>query len=1016
MHQRPDTKLSSVLQTVSAIVEKDGRGGIARTEYSYRGGRYDHKERKFLGFAGLTAKLPCASGETACPSVDVTFSQAYAAVGKPVQTEYRDGAGVARKTVVETYTLENTTPPYRAVNNASDTTLNEGGASLVLHQERVFNIYANVTQLRDYGRMDMEGDETWTTTQYVPNPDTYIVSLPRLRSVRSGGFVAETAVYEQYQTFYYDGATDIMTPPTKGNLTVVQSNTSLAPTAVSYNDTFTYDSKGNKLSHVDGAGNRTEWDYDATYRLHVIKERAPKYFAKGSLAADTRFASTITPNFACDMPAQKIDWNGTTETFAYDVFCRPYGYVNGGTGKYVNTRYEDMGNPESQAIVTYEPLATGSGDVFTRTYYDGLGRPWRVQTPGDTDAATRITDTVYDARGNVAQTAFPRFHTVAAQWTVNSYDWQNRVVKTVNPDASERTYIYRVLLERLIGSPESVPVTNIRMTDEEGKVHRTGTDKDGNVILSATELAGTWISEFRIYDAVGRLTKVRDAGGAVWTYSYDLRGNRLTANDPDLGTWSYTYDGANRLVSQTDARGAVTTLAYDQIGRLLSKKVKGAGEASATTTATNTYDNAEAGVGTAPFHNVGLLTVSSNSAARHSYSRSLTGSGTVLTTKTVIDGITHTTVERQGKADLTLSIAYTPANVNVGTASTPWTYTAANHLLTVPGYITGATYRGDGQTLSISYDNGVTTTFLYSQQRRWLNRMATTQGATVLMENQYGRDLLGRITTITGATASDSWTYAYDDLGRLVTADNAGDNTLDETFTYAPNGNLLSRTRVSGAYVYPDGTAVRPHAATQIGAKTLSYDGNGNLLSDGTRALTWDRSNLLGSVAQSGSTVSFSYGPDGARAIKSWAFGKVLYANANVEIDRTTPGSEIYTRYPHPDIKLTTTAAGATSKAYLHRDHLASVRQVTDAAGSLVEATGYAAYGERGNGAMQTQKGYIGERLDAETGLMYLNARYYDPAYGRFISPDDWDPTMEGVGTNRYAGGVALTGWCGSGR
>lgn len=34
---------------------------------------------------------------------------------------------------------------------------------------------------------------------------------------------------------------------------------------------------------------------------------------------------------------------------------------------------------------------------------------------------------------------------------------------------------------------------------------------------------------------------------------------------------------------------------------------------------------------------------------------------------------------------------------------------------------------------------------------------------------------------------------------------------------------------------------------------------------------------------------------------------------------------------------------------------------------------------------------------------MYLNARYYDPAFGRFISPDDWDPTMGGVGTNRYA-------------
>jgi uncharacterized protein RhaS with RHS repeats len=34
---------------------------------------------------------------------------------------------------------------------------------------------------------------------------------------------------------------------------------------------------------------------------------------------------------------------------------------------------------------------------------------------------------------------------------------------------------------------------------------------------------------------------------------------------------------------------------------------------------------------------------------------------------------------------------------------------------------------------------------------------------------------------------------------------------------------------------------------------------------------------------------------------------------------------------------------------------------------------------------------------------MYLNARYMDPVLGRFISPDDWDTTLPGVGTNRYA-------------
>jgi RHS repeat-associated protein len=48
-------------------------------------------------------------------------------------------------------------------------------------------------------------------------------------------------------------------------------------------------------------------------------------------------------------------------------------------------------------------------------------------------------------------------------------------------------------------------------------------------------------------------------------------------------------------------------------------------------------------------------------------------------------------------------------------------------------------------------------------------------------------------------------------------------------------------------------------------------------------------------------------------------------------------------------------------------------------------------------------KGYIGERHDAETGLLYLHARYYDPVLARFIQADPMDPTVPGVGVNRYS-------------
>lgn len=42
-------------------------------------------------------------------------------------------------------------------------------------------------------------------------------------------------------------------------------------------------------------------------------------------------------------------------------------------------------------------------------------------------------------------------------------------------------------------------------------------------------------------------------------------------------------------------------------------------------------------------------------------------------------------------------------------------------------------------------------------------------------------------------------------------------------------------------------------------------------------------------------------------------------------------------------------------------------------------------------------------RYDADAGLQYLNARYYDPRLGMFIQPDWFDPMKLGVGTNCYS-------------
>ncbi len=72
----------------------------------------------------------------------------------------------------------------------------------------------------------------------------------------------------------------------------------------------------------------------------------------------------------------------------------------------------------------------------------------------------------------------------------------------------------------------------------------------------------------------------------------------------------------------------------------------------------------------------------------------------------------------------------------------------------------------------------------------------------------------------------------------------------------------------------------------------------------------------------------------------------------------------------------------------------------------MEQATSYTPYGDpttANTASTPEEHSFIGERFDASTGLLTLNARYYDPALGRFMQPDWWEVRKKGVGTNRYA-------------
>jgi len=98
----------------------------------------------------------------------------------------------------------------------------------------------------------------------------------------------------------------------------------------------------------------------------------------------------------------------------------------------------------------------------------------------------------------------------------------------------------------------------------------------------------------------------------------------------------------------------------------------------------------------------------------------------------------------------------------------------------------------------------------------------------------------------------------------------------------------------------------------------------------------------------------------------------------------------------------TTTPSSNGSVIYIHTDGLGSPVARTDASGNLISRTSYEPYGYVASGATP-DIGFTGHVNDANTGLTYMQQRYYDPVAGRFLSIDPMVTDVNNANAfNRY--------------
>jgi RHS repeat-associated protein len=84
-----------------------------------------------------------------------------------------------------------------------------------------------------------------------------------------------------------------------------------------------------------------------------------------------------------------------------------------------------------------------------------------------------------------------------------------------------------------------------------------------------------------------------------------------------------------------------------------------------------------------------------------------------------------------------------------------------------------------------------------------------------------------------------------------------------------------------------------------------------------------------------------------------------------------------------------TQAFAARTTTYLHNDGLGSVVAATNEAGQVLWRKDYAPFGQQIDPTPDTERlSYTGKSHDADLGLTYFGARYFDPEIGRFMSPD----------------------------
>lgn len=780
---------------------------------------------------------------------------------------------------------------------------------------------------------------------------------------------------------------------------------------------YTYNALGKITNATDPIGRVTTYVYD-TNNIDLLQIR-------NTTGTHNDLLLTCSYN-SCHLPLTVTDPAGNVTGFSYNN--------NGQLLSSTNAKLETTTLTYDPTTAYLQSVVGALSSASTSFIYDNFGR---VHKKTDSESYQLIYD--YDDLDRLTKTTYPD-----NTYTLITYDFANNrpldVGKERDRAGRETIYAHDALQHLtdvwdpannnthyewcMCGALESItdPKLNTTTWDrdiqgrpvekkfaDQTKIHYAYDNARGLLTSSTDALNQVTNFSYFIDNNVSQVSYSNTIGSKVTpsvNYTYDVNYNRISTMTDGIGTTNYYYYpvsvgtlGAGQLQSITGPLANSTiTFGYDELGRVNNRTINGnaqglqydsLGRIFEVTNLLGTFNNFYVGA-----------------TAKLDYVNFPNG------TKIQFGYYTNAAQDGSGNGDRRLQeIKYlSPSSAVI--SQFDYTYD-------VPGKIQKWTQAYLGQTTGAQHYD-----FNYDLAGQLLSGSLKDLSNTLIKPYVYGYDVAGNILSSTVGNLITSRTI--NSVNQIT--NRTGDvPNANGTMTIQGSVNKLAQVKVNGVIVgvtnnaftttlnvttqtnlipiqAKDGSGNVTNSTLTMSGQYYDYDLNGNMLGNGLpgRTYEWDAANRCVAINQGTHRTELSY--DGLnREVKrvekenGIATGTSQFVWCGFERCEEQDGiGDAIKQFYAQGVKV------SASNYYYTRDHLGSIREVTDTNGQVVARYDYDPFGQRVklSGVFDADFGYTGYFTRVQwSDLTFAPLRIYSPELGRFISRD---PIGEDGGLNLY--------------